>query len=201
MARNPIPHKNMYLIFDTETTGLPKRYEAPISDLDNWPRVIQLAWAAYDADRHCLAQQVDLIQPDGWEIPTETFWIENGFSQAQSIAGGIPIRDALARFLQQIENTTQLIAHNLSYDYPVLGAECLRAGLKSRNKPAHCCTKEIATDYCAIPGNYGYKWPKLSELHQKLFDTDFDGAHDAMNDVQACARCYFELLDRGIVKG
>jgi DNA polymerase III epsilon subunit-like protein len=190
----------MYLIFDTETTGLPKRYDAPISELDNWPRVIQLAWAAYDADRNCIAEQVDLIQPDGWEVPTDTFWIENGFSQAQSLAEGIPIRDALARFLQQIENTNQLIAHNLSYDYPVLGAECLRADMRAQNKPAHCCTKEIATDYCAIPGNYGFKWPKLSELHIKLFDQDFEGAHDAMVDVKACARCYFELLDRGIVK-
>ncbi|NCG08160.1 MAG: 3'-5' exonuclease [Verrucomicrobia bacterium] len=190
----------MYLIFDTETTGLPKKYDAPITDLDNWPRVIQLAWAAYDQNRNCIAQRVDLIQPDGWEVPTETFWIENGFSQAQSLAQGIPIRQALTAFLEQIEHSSQLIAHNLSYDHPVLGAECLRAGLKSQNKPARCCTKEIATDYCAIPGNYGFKWPKLSELHQKLFQTDFDGAHDAMIDVQACARCYFELLDRGIIK-
>ena len=27
----------MYLIFDTETTGLPKNFKAPITDTDNWP--------------------------------------------------------------------------------------------------------------------------------------------------------------------
>ena len=40
----------MYLIFDTETTGLPKRFDAPITDTDNWPRCIQIAWQLHDAD-------------------------------------------------------------------------------------------------------------------------------------------------------
>ena len=38
----------MYLIFDTETTGLPKNYNAPISDTDNWPRAVQIAWQLHD---------------------------------------------------------------------------------------------------------------------------------------------------------
>ena len=38
----------MYLIFDTETTGLPKRWNAPITDVDNWPRCIQIAWQLHD---------------------------------------------------------------------------------------------------------------------------------------------------------
>lgn len=190
----------MFLIFDTETTGLPKDYKAPMSEVENWPRVIQLAWALYDNKRNLVAERVDLIQPDGWEMPTGEFWIENGFSQAQSETEGIPIREALLGFLTQIEQTTHLIAHNLSYDHPVLGAECIRAGMTAKNKPKRYCTKEIATEFCAIPGNYGFKWPKLSELHIKLFDEDFEGAHDAMIDVKACAKCYFELEDRGIVK-
>ncbi|MCX6741278.1 MAG: hypothetical protein NTY61_02675, partial [Candidatus Parcubacteria bacterium] len=36
-----------YLFFDTETTGLPKNWKAPIEDLDNWPRIVQIAWAIY----------------------------------------------------------------------------------------------------------------------------------------------------------
>ena len=38
----------MYLIFDTETTGLPKNWRAPISDTENWPRCVQLAWQVHD---------------------------------------------------------------------------------------------------------------------------------------------------------
>jgi DNA polymerase III subunit alpha len=38
----------MYLIFDTETTGLPQNYSAPLTDFDNWPRCVQLAWQVHD---------------------------------------------------------------------------------------------------------------------------------------------------------
>ncbi len=74
----------MTLVFDTETTGLPIRYDAPMRDVSNWPRVIQLAWALYDSKANLVEQKVDLIKPDGWEIPREAFWIENGFSQEKS---------------------------------------------------------------------------------------------------------------------
>jgi DNA polymerase III epsilon subunit-like protein len=57
-----------------------------------------------------------------------------------------------------------------------------------------------STAFCKIPGPYGYKWPKLMELHQKLFNEGFDGAHDAMNDVLACGRSFFELQRLGVIK-
>lgn len=190
----------MFLVFDTETTGLPKRYDAPISEVDNWPRVIQLAWALYGPDRRLIESRVDLIKPDGWVVPTETFWIENGFSQSKSESEGIPIREALTGFLQKVEQAQYLVAHNMSYDHPVLGAECVRARIRSRHKPERVCTKDISTDYCQIPGKYGYKWPTLSELHVKLFETDFDGAHDALLDVKACAKCLFELERQKVIR-
>jgi hypothetical protein len=52
---------------------------------------------------------------------------------------------------------------------------------------------EASTDFCKIQGYYGYKWPKLSELHIKLFGEDFDGAHDALADIEATARCFWEM--------
>ena len=190
----------MFLVFDTETTGLPIRYDARISDVDNWPRVIQLAWAFYGSNRKLIESRVDLIKPDGWVIPTERFWIENGFSQSQSESDGIPIKDALSGFLDKVEQTQYLVAHNMSYDHPVLGAECVRAKIQSRHKPERICTKDISTDFCKMPGKYGYKWPTLSELHLKLFDVDFEGAHDALLDVKACAKCLFELERKKVVQ-
>jgi DNA polymerase-3 subunit epsilon len=57
-----------------------------------------------------------------------------------------------------------------------------------------------STEFCRMPGRYGsYKWPRLSELHVKLFDTPFEGVHDAKEDVQACAKCFFELKKQGII--
>lgn len=136
----------MFLVFDTETTGLPKRYDAPVSEVENWPRVIQLAWAFYGSDRKLIESRVDLIKPDGWIVPSETFWIENGFSQRKSESEGIPILDALKGFLQRVEQAQYLVAHNMSYDHPVLGAECIRARMRSRHKPERVCTKDISTD-------------------------------------------------------
>lgn len=102
----------MVLFFDTETTGVPKNYNGQMTDLDNWPRVIQLAWALFNDNGTLFDSQVD---------------------------------------------------------------------------------------YCQIPGAHGFKWPKLEELHEKLFGCAFDGAHDAMNDVMATAKCYFELKNKSII--
>lgn len=166
-----------------------------MTDVENWPRVIQLAWAFYDADFKLVQKQVDLIKPDGWTIPKEKFWIDNGFDQAISEAEGIPISTCLTTFRDKLEDTKYLVAHNMSYDHNVVGAEFIRLGLRSKNKPTKICTKDEATDYCQIPGKFGsYKWPKLEELHQKLFDQGIDNAHDALVDVEACARCFFELV-------
>jgi hypothetical protein len=55
-------------------------------------------------------------------------------------------------------------------------------------------------DLCKIDGPYGYKWPKLEELHRFLFKHDFDGAHDALADIQATAKCFWELANRNIIK-
>ena len=184
----------MYLVFDSETTGLPKDWKAPMSKVDNWPHVIQLGWAFYDA-RHCLIEKrVDLIKPDGWTVPTETFWIENGFDQETSVRDGIPITESLNAFRDKLEASQYLVAHNMSYDYNVVGAEFLRLRLRSQNRPKRICTKDESTDFCQIPGSYGYKWPTLLELHNRLFKEGFDDGHDALVDVEACARCFFELL-------
>ena len=44
----------MYLIFDTETTGLPRNFKAPITDTDNWPRVVQLGTMLLSLNRMAL---------------------------------------------------------------------------------------------------------------------------------------------------
>ena len=59
----------MYLIFDTETTGLPRTYHAPMSDVDNWPRVVQVAWQLHDGKGSLLSQKNYIIRPEGFTIP------------------------------------------------------------------------------------------------------------------------------------
>lgn len=187
----------MFIVFDTETTGLPKNYSAPAEDVENWPRIIQLAYSLFDEQGKQIKRVCKLIKPDGWEIPKEEFWLKNGYSQEKSLAEGEPLKLILEEYVQDRLNSHYAIAHNLNFDTKIIRAEMIRAGLKIEFTAKKICTMMKSTSYCKIPaqnGRKGVKWPTLTELHNKLFNCDFEGAHDAGSDVDACAKCFFELL-------
>lgn len=189
-----------YLIFDTETNGLPRNYKAHYSDIDNWPRVVQLAWMLCDENGEILQQQCSIIKPVGFAIPPNMI---HGISQERALEVGRDANAVFSTFTDAIYISDAIVAHNIGFDLPIVSAEYTRLGLgittNNLNAQKRHCTQAIGTNYCKLPGKYGYKWPKLSELHQFLFNEDFDGAHDAMNDVKATARCFFELKRRGVV--
>lgn len=188
----------MYLFFDTETTGLPKRYNAPIADLDNWPRLVQLAWLLYDSKDQEIKRANRIIIPEGFTIPAQASKV-HGISTKKALKEGIELTEALNEFSKALNEADFLIAHNISFDEAIIGAEFLRKDIKNRliNIPK-ICTMKTATNICKIPGRSGYKWPNLTELHQHLFQKGFDGAHDALADVKACADCFFKLKKTGM---
>ena len=189
----------MYLFFDTETADLPRRWEAPASDLGNWPRIVQVAWVACNSQGQPDPPQVHLIQPDGFVISPSAREV-HGISTEYATAHGVPLRPVLEQFVEAVKQAKVLVAHNLDFDARVMGAELLRAGLPDalRRKKWRCTMKESA-EFCRLPGRYGYKWPALSELHQKLFGQPVTGAHDAAADCLACLRCFFELRARNAI--
>lgn len=79
------------LFFDCETNGLPVDYKASYTDVNNWPRVISLAWLLTDAAGNPLDVGNYLIYPDGWTMPTEKFWTDHGYTQEKSLRDGITI--------------------------------------------------------------------------------------------------------------
>lgn len=198
----------MIQFFDTETTGLPKNWKAPVNEVENWPRVIQLAWTVCDMDGKVLKLKEHLIKPDGWVIPVEKFWIDHGFSTEKSLQHGIPIQDAIDDFCADLSECEFIVSHNMDFDHKVLGAEMLRAE-KSGKRCVKICTKEASTDFCKIPFpgrkdtrswvKQNYKWPKLEELYKFLFNSDFDNKHQAGGDVAALRLCFFELVRRGVI--
>lgn len=190
---------NSILFFDTETTGLPRNWKAKMTDLDNWPRIIQLAAHRFDESGNEIESFELLIKPNGWVIPNGQFWIDNGFSQQESESKGVHIMEALELFIKYHDESMCMVAHNMDYDYNVLGAEMIRAGLSCKTRIQRFCTKEIGTNYCAIPGPYGFKWSKLQELYFELFGEQFTEGHQAGSDVQATAKCFFELVRRGVI--
>ena len=114
---------------------------------------------------------------------------------------GVGLNKVITEFSTVISRSTVLIAHNMSFDEKVVGAEFLREKIESRLFTIpKICTMEKSTDYCKIPNSYGYKWPSLSELYFKLFEKDIEGAHDAVSDVRACAECFFLLKKKGVIK-
>ncbi len=188
-----------FLFVDTETTGLPKRYDAPVSDLNNWPRLVQIAWLVYNPEANLISAKNYIIRPDGFVIPDDSSKI-HGITNQKARSEGVDLRTVLQEFEDVVIQSEYVIAHNIEFDKKIIGAELFRCSLENYLKRKRgICTMELATEYCAIPGRYGFKWPKLSELHNKLFDTTFEDAHDAAVDIKITAKCFFELKSRGII--
>ena len=187
----------MYLFFDTETTGLPKSWRAEVTDLNNWPRLVQLAYLLYDNDGNKISGGDYIIKPDGFVIPAEASNI-HGISTERANAEGENLATVLRDFQALIDQAEYLVAHNMGFDEKIVGAEFLRNNMpNSIPAKSKICTMASSTDFCAIAGPYGYKWPKLSELHYKLFNTGFEEAHNAAADINATARCFWELKRLG----
>ncbi len=193
----------MYLIFDTETTGLPKNFNAPVDDLDNWPRVVQIAWQLHDAKGKLLEAKNHIVKPDGFVIPFNSEKI-HGISTQRALDEGKDLKLVLDEFESAIERSEVLIGHNIiGFDLMVVGAEHLRVGLESRMFEKDTTdTMKDTVDFVALPGGRGggFKYPSLTNLHKKLFGEGFGDAHDAAYDVSANARCFFGLLQQEVVE-
>jgi DNA polymerase-3 subunit alpha len=191
----------MYLIFDTETTGLPKNYNAPLTDADNWPRLVQLAWQLHDEEGGLLEAGNVIVRPDGFDIPFNSEKI-HGISTAKALAEGRPLQEVLDEFSEVMRKAKFIAGHNIEFDINIMGAEYLRVhGSEPVTAMKWLDTKEDGTAFCAIPGGKGgkFKWPKLTELHVKLFNEEFDEAHNAAADVAATSRCFLEMIRIGVI--
>lgn len=188
-----------YVFFDTETTGLPRNWKAPTTDLANWPRLVQIAWESYDSNGGKMSEESFIIKPEGFIIPNDSAKV-HGISTDRAEKEGMPLADVLKKFRDLVNDAEILVAHNMSFDEKIIGAEFLRKNMPNiLDSKKKICTMEKSTNLCALPGSYGFKWPKLAELHQKLFGTDFEEAHNAAVDIRATARCFWEMKRRGII--
>jgi DNA polymerase III subunit alpha len=192
----------MFLIFDTETTGLPKNYKAPLTDFDNWPRMVQIAWQLHSETGDLIEAKSYIIRPEGFSIPYAAEKV-HGISTEKAIAEGRELNWVLDEFNNCLQKTRFLAGHNIQFDISILGAEFLRKRINTNFLELPSIdTMEESTQYCALPGGKGgkYKWPNLAELHQKIFGKGFDEAHNAAADVAATARCFLELIRLGIIE-
>ena len=193
----------MFLIFDTETTGLPRDWNAPLTDANNWPRCVQIAWQLHDKGGNCISHEDYLVTPDGYTIPYDSENI-HGISTTLAQKEGIPLAEVLEKFRLILNQCDFVGGHNVKFDLNIMGAEFLRLGDHNplENLPViDTCTEQTAS-LCQLPGGRGekFKLPTLGELHIHLFNDHFEEAHNATADVEATARCFFELFRQGAVQ-
>ncbi|WP_028296640.1 DNA polymerase III subunit alpha [Olivibacter sitiensis] len=191
----------MYLIFDTETTGLPKRWDAPISDTDNWPRCIQIAWQLHDSRGKLIEHHDYLVQPEGFNIPYDAERI-HGISTELAQQEGIALADVLEKFNEALSKAKFVVGQNIRFDINIMGCEFHRMGIDSpmATIPVLDTCTEVTAGLLQLPGGRGgrYKLPTLTELHQYLFGVPFAEAHNATADVEATTRCFLELVRREV---
>ncbi len=192
----------MYLIFDTETTGLPHNKTAPVEDLDNWPRLVQIAWQLHDHHGKLLSTGNHIVKPDGFTIPFNAEKV-HGISTKRALEVGEDLGEVLEKFSVDVRRAEVLVGHNIEFDNKIIGAEYLRTdkeNLLANAKNIDTSTETV--EFCQLEGGLGgkLKQPKLIELYTKLFGEGFGDAHDAAYDVDATAKAFFECLKRSIIK-
>ena len=195
------------LVFDVETTGLPAYRNARLSDTYNWPFVVQLSWLVYDTSNNRIVKVVDKIirLPEGYGIKSESSKI-HGITTAKMLQYGVPLTPLLHEFMTDARTANVIVAHNIKFDRSMITVEQIRHGFQrtlSDLRRNWYCTMGSGTSLCNIrrvnkrTGKSYLKYPKLSELHERLFKTTPGNLHDSLIDILVCFRC-FGMLAWGV---
>ncbi len=187
----------MILFFDVSAEGKPKNWKAGPNDAFSWPRLVHLSWLLYDDNRELVASRDDLIKPEGFEISQDTERIHK-IDPVKIHEEGTPIKEALQQFSDVVDKAEYIVSYNSKFNSHVVAAEFYRKGMSHRmfSSELYCLMQE-ATWYVKKPKpGGGYKWPKLMEIHQKLYDGKlYADANNALADVSVVALLFYNLLD------
>ena len=195
-----------YLVFDIESTGLPARKGFdeyfPYTDLKKYDRsrIVSIAWCKYSKKGILLESKYFVIKPIDFIINNKSKATEiNGITSEMANETGIEFTEILDELSNDLENVSKLIAHNLLFDLTILKSELTRYNgneiIDKLNNLKLYCTMKKTTNILKLPfaKENCYKSPKLIELYNYYFPNEEFNAHNALEDVKACARCYFML--------
>ena len=203
-------HKNLFLFFDTETTGFPKtkRFQLnqyyPYTELDKYDssRIVQITWAIYDFKQNQKVLKTFYVKPDGFTIDNSEI---HGITTKMAKKKGVPIKKVFDTLKKDLKNVKFIVAHNLVFDMNVLCSELSRYGYDDLaivlQKKEHVCTGEKTKDILKLPLNAAYniskyKMPKLSEMYDYCFGEEIEGHDNAEVDTIALAKCFFYLVNK-----
>jgi DNA polymerase III epsilon subunit-like protein len=206
------------MVFDTETTGLPQAKFINMDTLHLWPHIVQFSYVIYDSDKNDIVDSTDLIikVSDSVIISKESTKIHN-ITKELSLEKGVEIDKVIRDFIEKLTTVDLLVGHNISFDINMLKVEMMRIIQFNERKvtPRQLknyksdlvylykykniyCTLQESIDLCNIKAvnKYGkeyLKFPKLLELHEKLFDSTPNKLHNSYNDILITLRCFIKL--------
>ncbi len=186
-------------VFDTETTWFINKKE---TDLEKQPKIIQFAgilWELKDWNFKEI-ERIDILINPKIAIPYWSSQVHHIYDI--DIKDSPYIEDVIDNITKYINTPDVIIWHNIEYDEEMVKLELKRLNKEFEYKPKQViCTMKNTVDFCAIKWNWErYKYPKLWELHKKLFWEYFIWAHDALTDVEATLRCFIELVNKWVIK-
>jgi len=187
------------LFFDTETTG--KWDFKADATAPHQPSIVQIAALLYYGTEQ--VAQFSLIVKDGYGEIEQGAQDVHGISIEKAQKVGVTLATAYGMFANLAKLADIVVCHNYQFDSRLIAKSAYICNKPNvlEGIPFQCTmTPSPICAYVGIKNQYGkYKWPKLIELHTKLFNKGFDKAHDAMGDILATKDCYFELLNRGVI--
>jgi len=189
----------MELFFDTETTDV-YNFKKSYKEVSQ-PRVIQLGFILSNSEtifhEGCFILRCDKkVQPGALAL--------HHISDETISKVGLSERDILTIFMTLAYRADTLVCHNVTFDIGCLKSTLYNIGyfgdIEALDNFKTYCTMFKGTSLCKLSGKIprSYKWPKLQELHNFLFNEDFSDAHSALGDIKATRRCYYEMINRGI---
>lgn len=195
------------ITFDLETTGVPAYGADYEKHFMAFPYIVTLAFKINGEP-----VKEFIINQEGRKIPPEATAI-HGITDEMCEASPHKLMDVLPMMVAEAVGADHAIGHNIYFDSSIVKANILRAIQEGKAteafyiamgeilaKERRIDTMKSSTNFCAIPGaKFGYKWPKLIELHEKLFPGETFDAHSAGADVDACYRCYLKLKELGVI--
>jgi len=204
------------LIFDTETTGLPKSKIISQDTLDKWPYIVQFSFIIFDTDTNTRTLTRDfVIKMDPNVVISNESIALHGITNEISKEKGVDIQVALHEFFYYLRSVDLLVGHNVSFDINMIYIELLRIIYLKQYPEDHIsaykadlhlltnfkniyCTMQESIDLCAIKvkdkfGREYNKFPKLIELHKHLFQTTPNGLHNSLIDILITLRCFMYL--------
>lgn len=184
-----------YLLFvDLETSSKPESLNHPVTAEEEWPYILQIAWQVYDDSGNHVKTEDHYIYDHRIRIDKSSQQL-HGITLDTLANIGESRKDVLRRFAGDLRRfRPTIVGHFVEFDSKMLQVGLFRAGMKNIVKNfAHFCTMSATSDYAV---SIHQTYPKLDELYFRLFREHHTEAHNALADVKATVKVFFELVSR-----